>query len=154
MKDFLRVLDSEIKDTEQAIKEATIKLDVLRGFRRKLESPGANGQGGLNVSTPGEQHVSLDPTTFTHDSENKTQIVLDIILKNQDQGMKAGSIIAKVNSLGLGISSNYVYSILNRQKKKGTIQHRRGKYYATLGAFAPTAAGGKFTEAKAETASE
>ncbi len=153
MADFLKVLDSEIRDTEQAIKEATIKVDALRALRRKVDSQGANGQSTLAASSLTPQYASLDPSTFTQDSENKTQAVLNVILKYQHEGVKAGLVISEVNSI-VPINRNYVYSILNRQKKQGKIQLRRGKYYATLGAFAPNAIGGKVEAQKTETASE
>jgi hypothetical protein len=83
----------------------------------------------------------MDSETFARGDDNKSQIVLDTILRYQNEGVKAGRIISDIIASGVDIKTNYVYSILNRQKKRGTIQYKRGKYYPTLSAFAPTSTG-------------
>lgn len=144
MVDFLKFLESEIERTGQAIEEAQIKFNTLQDLRRKyLESQGAKGHDKTIPSNLPKEHISLDPATFTHDDDNKTQLVLDTILHHQPQGVKAGRVFAAVTAGGVSINRNYVYSILNRLKKRGKIQCKHGKYYPTLSALAPTPAGGK-----------
>ncbi len=143
MIDFLKFLDSEIEKTGQAIDEANIKFNTLQELRRKfLESQRANGSRAPIQSNLAQKAASLDPATFTQDTDNKTHLVLDIILGHQDEGVKAGRVYEDIISRGININRNYVYSILNRQKKRGAIQFKRGKYYPTISIFAQASTGG------------
>jgi hypothetical protein len=143
MDEVLSFLESEISNTQQAINAATIKLNTLQDLLRKYQESHLQSNHSKPVPIRTEQpHVSMDPATFTRDDDNKTQLVLDVILKHQSEGVKAGHVYDEIISKGTSINRNYVYSILNRQKKRGTIQHKRGKYYPTLSAFASTATGG------------
>ena len=156
MATFLEFLESEIAKTGLEIDVANIKFNHLKELRKKfLDMQGTNRQ----VAKAADNLVNATPSLSSRAElnpveDNKTHLVLEIVLAHQPHGIKAGEVFAEIERRGISIKRNYVYSILNRQKKNGAIQHKRGRYYATLGAFAPTPIGGKAEAKKTETASE
>ena len=144
MEDFLSILDREINKASDEAEEARIRFNTLQSVRAKyVESQKANGHGLTVPSTSVQELVSMNPDTFSHDDGNKTQLVVDAILSHEREGAKAGRIFADIIAKGVTINKNYVYSILNRLKKSGRIQSRRGKYFPTLSALAPSASTAK-----------
>jgi len=130
--DYMQFLESEIEKTIQSISEANIKLNTLQDLRRKY----------LDSQRAGNTEPNLVPKAISsHNIENKTQLVLDIILRYKSQGVEAGRVFADLTALGVSTNRNYFQGILHRLIKSKRVRHEDGKYFPKLSAPPFTPAG-------------
>jgi hypothetical protein len=129
--DYMQALESEIEKTIQAISEANIKLNTLRDLRRKY----LDSQGARNVVPNLLSNASPNSA-----SDNKTQLVLDIIRRYPSEGVEAGRVFKDLTDLGVSTNRNSFQGILHRLIKSGRVQRENGKYYPKMTASlsAPT----------------
>jgi hypothetical protein len=128
MNDFRKVIQAEIEAARQNIQQATAKYETLVAVLKKYERSTLAKNGRKSSIGPAPAAV---PTASDDDgSTNKTQLVFDVVVKAH-KGIKPAAICSAIRSQGVSIGRNYVYAVLGRLEKKGRVQTKNRKWYAS-----------------------
>ena len=125
-------LEDAKKVTAKALaKQATLEAD-LQAYRMALEAEERrNGIPGAVKIIP-EEHVGRPDlvalSSSTEPSVNKSEEVRRI-LKERKQGITPVDLYAQLQKVGVGIGLNYVYALLSKLKKSGSVRKKGNRFY-------------------------
>ena len=138
MSDFREVIEAEIASARNDMQQATARYETWTAVLAKynLAHPSKNG-----TQVAAIHDAAKAPGTGEDDDDetNKTQLVLDAVVKAHQTGVRPATVYSALRGHGVMISRNYVYSVLGRLEKRGKVQHKSKRWYATISALSGSA---------------
>jgi hypothetical protein len=114
----IEVKDAKAQEAKARDRVAALEV-LLRDEAPKQQEPLKPLSGPVSVPLP------VVPATEV----NKAAALRTIIAENNSTGLTPAQISKRAAALGISLKTNYIYAVLVRGMKAGTITRREGKYF-------------------------
>ena len=133
---------SDLEAAQQDIALAKVKEEAIAASLASYEQAHQEALRQSRADGAGQKEGTEPQVPSTDDAPNKTGVVESIVDEGASRGgVAAADVYAEFVRRDIPIKHPYVYSILNRLKKRGRITLRRGRYVPAARKVANIAAG-------------